>query len=91
MLVTGRGRGIGRAIARRERLDGVVNNAAVADPHAGPIEGLSLARWRRALDVNLTGAFLVVEHRSLRAAGGAARDRQPGLRHRPEPWSPMAG
>lgn len=125
-LVTGGGRGIGRAIARRladdggrvcivdrdrragadaareygprvsfvqadiarepevrravasclrwgKRLDGVVNNAAIADPHGGPIEALSLAAWRRVLDVNLTGAFLVVKHavRHLRAARGA--------------------
>ncbi len=55
------------------RLDGVVNNAAIADPHAGGVEALSLARWRRYLDVNLTGAFLVVKHavRHLRTTHGA--------------------
>lgn len=55
------------------RLDGAVNNAAIADPHAGPIDQLSLAVWRRYLDANLTSAFLVVKHavRHLRTARGA--------------------
>jgi NAD(P)-dependent dehydrogenase (short-subunit alcohol dehydrogenase family) len=125
-LVTGGGRGIGRAIARRlvhdggrvcivdrdrragrdaageygeqvhfvhadlsretevrravtssmrwgRRLDGVVNNAAIADPDTGPVDALSLAGWRRYVDNNLTSAFLVVKHavRHLRAARGA--------------------
>jgi NAD(P)-dependent dehydrogenase (short-subunit alcohol dehydrogenase family) len=56
-----------------KRLDGVVNNAAIADPDVGPVERLSLATWRRFLDVNLTGAFLVTKHalRHLRKARGA--------------------
>jgi NAD(P)-dependent dehydrogenase (short-subunit alcohol dehydrogenase family) len=55
------------------RLDGVVNNAAIADPHAGSVESLSLATWRRYLDANLTSAFLVVKHaaRHLRQTRGA--------------------
>jgi NAD(P)-dependent dehydrogenase (short-subunit alcohol dehydrogenase family) len=55
------------------RLDAVVNNAAIADPEAGPIDGLSLAVWRRYLDANLTSAFLVVKHsvRHLRPTRGA--------------------
>ena len=44
------------------RIDGVVNDAAIADPASGPVEALSLARWRRVLDVNLTGTFLVTKH-----------------------------
>jgi NAD(P)-dependent dehydrogenase (short-subunit alcohol dehydrogenase family) len=44
------------------RLDGVVNDAAIADPVAGPLESLSLVRWRKFLDVNLTGTFLVAKH-----------------------------
>lgn len=125
-LVTGGGRGIGRAIARRlvdeggrvcivdrdrhagsdaareygtqvrfvhadvgrepdvrravtscvrwaNRLDGVVNNAGIAAPHTGPIGELALRTWRRYLDSNVTGAFLVVKHavRHLRASRGA--------------------
>ncbi len=45
-----------------KRLDGVVNNAAIANPNAGPLETLSLAHWRKVLDVNLTGTFLVAKH-----------------------------
>src|SRR5689334_6998605 len=59
-------RDVRRAIAAcarwGRRLDGVVNDAAIADPASGPVEALSLARWRRVLDVNLTGTFLVTKH-----------------------------
>jgi len=44
------------------RLDGVINNAAIADPEVGPIEELSLATWQRFVGVNLTGTFLVSKH-----------------------------
>ncbi|PSF07684.1 oxidoreductase [Marinobacter halophilus] len=44
------------------RLDAVINNAAIADPHTGPVEELSLEQWQRRLDVNLTGPFLVAKH-----------------------------
>ena len=56
-----------------KRLDGVVNDAAIADPVSGPIESLSLVRWRKVLDVNVTGTFLVVKHAAahLRRARGA--------------------
>ncbi|GAB1595722.1 glucose 1-dehydrogenase [Lysobacter claricitrinus] len=40
------------------RIDGLVNNAANADPHSGPLASLSLADWNRYLAVNLTSAFL---------------------------------
>ncbi len=55
------------------RLDGVVNNAAIANPEVGPVEKLALATWQRFLDVNLTGAFLVTKHavRHLRRTRGA--------------------
>jgi NAD(P)-dependent dehydrogenase (short-subunit alcohol dehydrogenase family) len=65
-------RAIATCVAWGKRLDGVINNAAIADPHAGAIEALSLAAWRRYLDANLTSAFLVVKHavRHLRRARG---------------------
>ena len=70
-------RDIRRAVATcvkwGERLDGVVNNAAIADPEVGPLAELSLARWQQFLDVNLTGAFLVSKHAipHVRSARGA--------------------
>src|SRR5205085_3701421 len=44
------------------RIDGVINNAAIADPQVGPVEKLSLAKWQAFLDANLTSAFLVTKH-----------------------------
>lgn len=41
------------------RLDIVVNNAGVISHE--PIERLAVDEWRRVLDTNLTGAFLVVQ------------------------------
>jgi len=40
-----------------KRLDAVVNNAGVAD--FGPIEETDFERWRRVMDTNLDGVFLV--------------------------------
>ncbi|HJZ46751.1 MAG TPA: SDR family oxidoreductase [Roseiflexaceae bacterium] len=45
-----------QAIGEYGRVDILVNNSGVFD--GGPIEELSLATWRRVLDVNLTGPFL---------------------------------
>ncbi len=39
------------------RIDAVVNNAGVAD--FGPLEDTSFERWRRVLETNLDGVFLV--------------------------------
>jgi NAD(P)-dependent dehydrogenase (short-subunit alcohol dehydrogenase family) len=44
------------------RLDGVVANAGLANPHVGKPERLSLAKWQKYLDINLTGTFLVAKH-----------------------------
>ncbi len=41
------------------RLDGVVNAAGVAG--GGPVHLLELEEWRRIIDVNLTGTFLVAK------------------------------
>lgn len=40
------------------RIDGLVNNAGIADPHTGPLADLALADWNRYLAAHLTGAFL---------------------------------
>ena len=63
-----------RAVAKRfGRLDALVNNAGIADPHTGPLEKLDLRAWNRRLGTNLTGAFLMAKHAAphLRRARGA--------------------
>jgi NAD(P)-dependent dehydrogenase (short-subunit alcohol dehydrogenase family) len=46
------------ALAAYGRIDGLVNNAAIADPEAGPVERLALADWNRYLAAGLTSVFL---------------------------------
>ncbi|MFQ6575579.1 SDR family oxidoreductase [Pseudomonas sp. UM16] len=55
------------------RLDALVCNAAIADPHNTTLETLSLAHWNRVLAVNLGGPMLLAKHCApyLRAHGGA--------------------
>ena len=66
-------RAVAGAVRWGGRLDGLVNNAGIADPESGPPEKLALARWEKVLAVNLTGAFLVAKHAipHLRRARGA--------------------
>jgi NAD(P)-dependent dehydrogenase (short-subunit alcohol dehydrogenase family) len=66
-------RAVKAAIAWGGRLDGVVNDAALAEPDVGPTEELALATWQRYLDVNLTGTFLITKHAipALRDARGS--------------------
>ncbi|WP_266182515.1 SDR family oxidoreductase [Dyella humicola] len=51
-------RWIASALKRFGRIDGLVNNAGIVNPHAAPVTELSLARWNDYLATNLTGAFL---------------------------------
>ena len=53
---------VDQAVGRWGRLDAVINNAGVAEPHAGPLENLELERWQRWLDVNLTGTMLMCKY-----------------------------
>jgi NAD(P)-dependent dehydrogenase (short-subunit alcohol dehydrogenase family) len=54
------------------RLDGLVNNAGVAD--FGPIRDTGFDRWRRVMETNLDGPFLMVQAFTdlLAAEGGGA-------------------
>ena len=60
-------------LAEFGRIDGLINNAGIANPGNGPIEEMTLANWNRMLAVNLTGPFLCVKQMTphLRAAQGA--------------------
>ncbi len=51
--------GITRIKQRFGSLTGLVNNAAIARAHSGPVTQLTLEEWNRVLAVNLTGAFLL--------------------------------
>lgn len=54
-------------------LDALVNNAGIAGP-TGKIEDLTLADWRRCIDICLTGQFLCARRAvpMIKAAGGGA-------------------
>lgn len=43
-------------------IDGLVNNAGIANPGNTPIEDLTLETWENMLRTNLTGSFLMVKH-----------------------------
>jgi NAD(P)-dependent dehydrogenase (short-subunit alcohol dehydrogenase family) len=64
---------VARVVKRYGRLDALVNNAGLANPHAGPVEKLALAEWNRRIGVNLTGPFLMAKHAAphLRRSRGA--------------------
>ncbi len=53
---------LGQTVDLFGRLDGVINNAAQADPFMDEIESVDLAEWQRVIDINLTGPFLVSKH-----------------------------
>lgn len=48
---------VAEVLSRFGRIDAVVNNAGVAD--FGPMEETDFTRWRRVMDTNLDGVFLV--------------------------------
>lgn len=50
------------AVNRFGAIDGLVNNAGIADPGDTPLEALEREVWERILRTNLTGCFLMVKH-----------------------------
>lgn len=64
---------IAAAVKWGGRLDGVINNAGIANPVVGPVEELALATWNEFLAVNLTSAFLTSKYAiaELRKAKGS--------------------
>ncbi len=80
-------RAVGATVRWAGRLDGVINNAGVAEPASGPPEDVTLAVWDRYLATNLTGAFLVAKHAipHLRRARGAIVNLGSTRAHQSEP------
>ncbi|MBA1194849.1 SDR family oxidoreductase [Pseudomonas entomophila] len=79
--------GVAQVLGQFGRLDALVCNAAVADPHSGTLESLSLSQWNRVLAVNLSGAMLLAKHCApyLRAHGGAIVNLASTRAHQSEP------
>lgn len=65
--------GVAEVLGMFGRLDALVCNAAVADPHNTVLESLDLSHWNRVLAVNLSGPMLLAKHCApyLRAHGGS--------------------
>ncbi len=64
---------VDETLQRFGRLDGLINNAALANPYHAAIETLPLENWQRVIDTNLTGSFLAAKHAipHLRKVGGS--------------------
>jgi len=65
--------GVAEVLGQFGRIDALVCNAAVADPHNTILETLTLSYWNRVLAVNLSGPMLLAKHCApyLRAHCGA--------------------
>ncbi|WP_255494765.1 SDR family oxidoreductase [Luteibacter sp. Sphag1AF] len=78
---------VAATLKRFGRLDGLVNNAGIAEAHTGPIEKLSWKEWSRRIDTNLGGVFLCAKHAlvALRASNGAIVNISSSRAHQSEP------
>jgi NAD(P)-dependent dehydrogenase (short-subunit alcohol dehydrogenase family) len=65
--------GVAQVLGQFGRLDALVCNAAIADPHNTTLESLDVAHWNRIMAVNLGGPMLLAKHCApyLRARCGA--------------------
>jgi len=55
---------IDQTLSQFNAIDGLVNNAGIANPGSIPITDLNLEAWEEMLRINLTGSFLMVKHAS---------------------------
>jgi NAD(P)-dependent dehydrogenase (short-subunit alcohol dehydrogenase family) len=55
------------------QINGLINNAGIANPCSGPVEDLLVTDWNRWIGTNLTGCFLMAKYAipHLRATSGA--------------------
>lgn len=53
---------VAQVLQRFAKVDGLVNNAGIANPDSGPVETLDLTDWQCWLDVDLTAPFLLAKH-----------------------------
>ncbi|CAM3348104.1 SDR family oxidoreductase [Thalassospira profundimaris] len=53
---------IQQCVDRFGRIDGLINNAGIANPHVPNIEDLEWDQWQRVINVNLGGVFLATKH-----------------------------
>jgi len=53
---------VARCVAAFGRLDGLVNNAGIANPESGPVEKLPHDAFTRVIATNLGGVFLCTKH-----------------------------
>jgi NAD(P)-dependent dehydrogenase (short-subunit alcohol dehydrogenase family) len=75
------------ALRRFGRIDGLVNNAGIADPVTGPLEQLAWSEWKRRIDTNLGGTFLCCKHAlpALKSSNGAIVNISSSRAHQSEP------
>ncbi len=53
---------ISKTVEHFGAIDGLVNNAGIANPGNTPVTALDLSAWEKMLRTNLTGSFLMAKH-----------------------------